>query len=201
MTEGLKKFLTSLLLLIVVVLSVDAADCGLELVVRELTGGAASVGNQYFVLIAIDRYRDWNPLQNPVKDAREIKEILQRRYYAPAEDFLDLYDEKATKEGIFRLFTSLVESTKPEDSVAIFYSGHGHLDKTSDTGFWIPADGGRDQTAQENWITNSQIRGYLRKIKARHVVLIVDSCFSGDMLDLTRGPAPTTTDDYFSKAY
>jgi hypothetical protein len=34
------------------------------------------VGKQYLVIIAINRYQHWTPLKGPVKDAKDIREIL-----------------------------------------------------------------------------------------------------------------------------
>ena len=172
---------------------------GLDVRVRELGGQYATVGKQYVALIAIDRYRSWPGLKSPVKDATEIKEILGRRYFV--DEFLELYDADATKAGINRLFRSLVERTRPEDSVLIYYAGHGYLDPLSRTGFWIPVDGGMDVDAQENWIPNVQIRGIIGSMKARHVALISDSCFSGDILNPTRGRLEDITSEYFKAAY
>jgi hypothetical protein len=172
---------------------------GLKTVVSQLEGGTAVVGRQYAVLIGIDKYRNWMALRNPVRDAREIKEILSKRYFMT--DFVELYDEAASKAGIIRLFNKLTDETKPEDSVLIFYAGHGHLDKVSNTGFWIPVDGGLDVYEQANWLPNGQIRGFISNMKARHITLIADSCFSGDFLNPTRGITPSITDDYFKNAY
>ena len=172
---------------------------GLKTVVSQLEGQSVAVGRQYAVLIAIDKYVNWMALRNPVKDAKEIREILSRRYYF--SDFLELYDGAATKAGIIRLFDKLISDTKPEDSILIFYAGHGHLDKSSNSGFWIPVDGGVDVYEQANWLPNSQIRGFISNLKARHVALIADSCFSGDFLNPSRGMAPTITNEYFKNAY
>jgi hypothetical protein len=172
---------------------------GLKTIVSQLAGDDAAVGKQYAVLIAVDKYKSWTALRNPVRDAREIREILDRKYFVT--DFLELYDEAATKAGIIKLFNRIIAETKPEDSVFIFYAGHGHLDKTSNTGFWIPVDGGTDVFEQSNWLPNAQIRGFVSNMRARHVVLIADSCFSGDFLNPTRGIAPTITSEYFRNAY
>jgi hypothetical protein len=172
---------------------------GLTAAVKQLAGQAAAVGNQYAVLIAIDKYKHWNALRHPVADAKEIKEILSRRYYV--DRFYELYDDAATKAGIIRLFNQLIGTARPEDGVFIFYAGHGHLDQMSDTGFWIPADGGLDRFEQDNWLPNSQLRGFISKLKARHVVLMSDSCFSGDILNPTRAITPEITSEYFRNAY
>lgn len=172
---------------------------GLKTVVSQLEGETAVVGRQYAVLIAINQYKSWMALQNPVQDAKEIKEILSRKYFIT--DFMELYDEAATKAGMIRLFNRIINEAKPEDSVLIFYAGHGYLDKTSNTGFWIPVDGGTDVEEQSNWLPNAQIRGFISNMKARHVALIADSCFSGDFLNPTRGIAPAITNQYFKNAY
>jgi basic membrane protein A len=172
---------------------------GLKVVVSRLAGDSAVAGRQYVVLIAVDSYRSWPALRNPVKDARQLREILARRYYVT--DFLELYNENATKAAIIRLFNRLIAETVPEDSVLIFYAGHGHLDETSNTGFWIPVDGGTDVYEQANWLPNAQLRGFIMNMKARHIALLADSCFSGDILNPSRGMAPTITSEYFRNAY
>jgi Caspase domain len=172
---------------------------GLKTVISKLEGETSIIGRQYAVLIAIDKYQAWTALRNPVEDAKQIKEILSRRYLLT--DFIELYDEAATKAGIIKLFKALISDTKPEDSVLIYYAGHGFLDKTSDTGFWIPVDGGIDVNEQANWLPNAQVRGFISNMKARHIALLADSCFSGDFLNPTRGITPTITEEYFKNAY
>lgn len=169
------------------------------LAVKELAKDGGSIGRQYAVMIAIERYVEWLPLRNPVKDAREIASILKARY--EIDELIELYDESATKAGIIKALAALVERTKPEDSVFIFYAGHGHLDATSDTGFWIPQDAGSDRLTQSNWLPNTQIRGFIRNLKARHVLLVSDSCFSGDLLNVSRSLQPEIDDTYFKNAY
>ena len=67
---------------------IQAEDRGLNIVAKAVGGDNLVIGKQYAVLIGIDKYQEWNPLRNPVKDAKEIKDILQRRYYI--DEFLEL---------------------------------------------------------------------------------------------------------------
>jgi formylglycine-generating enzyme required for sulfatase activity len=87
------------------------------------------------------------------------------------------------------------------DSLFIYYAGHGHLDNASKQGFWIPVDGGTDRYAQENWLSNSLIRGYISGFKTIHVFLVSDACFSGDILNVTRSLPPQIDNAYYRKAY
>ena len=136
---------------------IQAEDRGLNIVAKAVGGDNLVIGKQYAVLIGIDKYQEWNPLRNPVKDAKEIKDILQRRYYF--DEFFELYDSDATSSGIRTLFSTLIDRVQPADSVLIYCAGHGFLDKF-DTGFWIPVDGGKDMNAQQYWIPNAQIRNF-----------------------------------------
>lgn len=174
-----------------------AQQRGLQVVASAITDVAP--GRQIAVLIAVDRYREWLPLRFPVRDAKRLKQVLTERYYIT--DTIELYNEDATKAGILRRFDQLAQELRPEDSVFIYYAGHGHLDAATDLGFWIPQDGGTDLYSQANWLPNAQVRALIGKMKARHVALVADSCFSGDILNTMRSSAPEITNDYFRNAY
>lgn len=171
---------------------------GVQVLAEDL-GTNVVVGKQYLFLIGIDKYEYWFPLKNPVQDAQELRDILLSRYYV--DQVIELYDKKATKENIIKTFKDLQEKLTIDDSLLIYYAGHGHLDETTNTGFWIPVNGGTDVYKQENWLPNTQIRGIVTNIKATHICLISDSCFSGDILNTSRALAPEINNEYFKKAY
>lgn len=194
------RFFLSLSIMFFLTQVTFSADRGLDLIIKNLAKDEYMVaGKQYALFVAVNKYTEWMALKNPVKDAKEIKEILKNRYYI--DEFVEVYDEEATKAGINKAFVNLIENTKPEDSVFIFYAGHGHMDEMSDTAFWIPVDGGLDSLAQENWIPSGQIRGFISKMKAQRIALFVDSCFSGDILNPTRSITPSIDSTYFKNAY
>jgi hypothetical protein len=156
------------------------------------------VGKQYAVIIGIDRYKDWMPLKSAVKEAKAIKQVLGDRYFV--DEFIELYDDQATGANIRRMFADqLPKKLDVHDSVLVFYAGHGYLD-SSQTGFWIPVDGSRDIYAQTNWIPNAQLRNYVNQLKAQRVLVMADSCFSGDFLNTSRGAAPIVDSAYFKNA-
>ncbi|MDR3333953.1 MAG: SUMF1/EgtB/PvdO family nonheme iron enzyme [Treponema sp.] len=172
---------------------------GLEVILADAVGKDAVVGRQWAVFIAIDRYQEWRPLSNPVKDAREIRDILTQNYFL--DEVKELYNRDATAANIRRLFAELRQKAGVHDSVFVFYAGHGYTDDMSKTGFWIPADAGQDIFAQANWLPNIQVRNMLAALPAKHVFLVSDACFSGDILDTNRGVVPQINSDYFKRAY
>jgi hypothetical protein len=189
----------SILLLFSVLGGLSAQDRGLAVVAREVTGDSNfDVGRQYAVIIGIDRYQNWMPLKNAVIEAQGLKRILADSYYI--DGFFELYNDDATASNIRRLFSQTLPSTLGvHDSLLIFYAGHGQLDE-SKSGFWIPVDGGTDTLSQDRWIPNSQIRSYIGQLKAQRVLIMADSCFSGDLLDTNRGATPTIDSAYYKQA-
>ena len=73
---------------------------------------------------------------------------------------------------------------KADDRLLIYYSGHGFMN--GERGFWIPVNAKRDRIS--SYIANAEVRDIIQSIKARHILLISDSCFSASLLvrDATR---------------
>jgi hypothetical protein len=162
-------------------------------------GSSLKVGKQYLAVIAIGKYQQWPPLSRPVEDAKEIRDILLSRYCI--DRVYELYDEQATKANILKLFVKLQAEIQIDDSLLILYAGHGHLDKSSSTGFWIPVNAGTDRYEQQNWLPHTQLRGLFSNIRAIHLFVISDSCFAGDLIQATRSMPSLDNADYFQKAY
>ena len=154
----------------------------------EISGGT---GVNRALVIANSLYRDpsrtWNSLQTPTADARALKEILERYYHFTPNNII--YIENATRDEIYDSLRKLILDSQENDNVLIFFAGHGYYDRATETGYWIPADaeGSREST----FISNEDIRKRVNQIskKSRHVLLISDACFSGNLL--TRGGSGT----------
>jgi hypothetical protein len=172
---------------------------GVEVISKALGVSPGAVGKYWAVFIAVDGYHHWAPLSNPVKDAQEIRDILTRGYYL--DEVRELFNEAATAANIRRLFVQLRRDTGKQDSVFVFYAGHGHIDEVTNSGFWIPVDGGLDPYKQDNWLANTQIRNMLDILPAKHVFLAADACFSGEILETNRGGPGAFDKPYYERAY
>jgi len=158
-------------------------------------------GDTWLFVIGIDTYIEWPRLKTAVNDARAVRDVLLSRYHFNKENLIELYDEQATRANIFKELRFLTRKLGSEDSLLIFYAGHGHLDSLTKEGSWIPVESGTKDVSA--WISNHDIKNYLRvdAIKAKHVLLISDSCFSGDFFRGHRGKLPEVTDQIVKKAY
>ncbi len=130
-------------------------------------------GKNYFLGVGINDYSaGWTILNNAVRDVERIAQILTDKYDFHTIDILT--NDKATRLGILRQLRAL-QTLTADDSLLIYYSGHGHLAK--EDGYWIPVNA--DVEDIDNYIPNAQLRGLIRAIPTRHTLLIADSCYSG----------------------
>jgi hypothetical protein len=156
-------------------------------------------GQQHLLVIGINRYQNWDPLQGAVREAQRLKDVLLKRYAFTDANTVVLLDEQATRANIVRQLTLYGERLNHDDSLLMIYCGHGEKNKLTEAGFWIPVDGGRDPIQQANWIPNSEIRDYLKALPAHHVLVIADSCFSGRLL--TRQAIEPIKEGHYRRAY
>lgn len=192
-------YLISFLSIIIAPLPVQAAR-GLS-VQPSAPNGNAIKGEQWLFVIGIDTYLHWPRLSTAANDAKSVKKVLQTRYHFDQAHTIELYDEQATEGQIVGSLRWLALNLHEDDQLVIFYAGHGHLDSITKEGAWIPVESRMDNPS--SWISNHQIKKYLSVdvIKAKHVLLISDSCFSGDFFRGLRGAIPSVNDSVIEKAY
>lgn len=134
----------------------------------------------YAILIAEKDYQDnaIPNLQNPVKDAGELKEILLNNYTFSSEHIDTLYNRN--REDIMQAIVQRCNTLTDNDNLVIFYAGHGTAikDQFGDVdGYWIPVSAKRGLVA--SYISAEDINKALKQSKARHILLLADACFSG----------------------
>ncbi len=139
---------------------------------------------QYLLAIGIDAYEDCTPLHNAVRDASDIADVLQTEYDFRPENVCLITDSEATEERILSEFRRLVRRVQPEDSVLIFFSGHGYFDEDFQQGYWIPVDAKENNVG--DYIPNSEISNTIRAIRSLHTFMIADACFSGSLFGQSR---------------
>jgi hypothetical protein len=136
--------------------------------------------NYYALLISVGQYDDpgITDLDQPQSDGARLKEVLVKKYAFPEKNISWLKDPN--REDLIVAFDNLGKTLTKDDNLLIFYAGHGYWDNNLEVGYWMPRDSKISNPA--NWFSNSTIRDYVKGIKARHILLISDACFSGGIL-------------------
>ena len=101
--------------------------------------------------------------------------VLVDRYTFAPDDVTVLANP--TRSDIFREFEELTKRVGKDDSVMLFYAGHGIWDETREQGYWLPVDA--TESSRSSWISNGDITDQVRAVNSRHTLLITDACFSG----------------------
>ncbi|CAK0747608.1 putative Filamentous hemagglutinin family protein [Gammaproteobacteria bacterium] len=138
------------------------------------------------LVIGSNAYRAPIPaLESAVPDANAVARSLEQNLGYETRVLRD-----ASKQDLVKALNQISGEIDPNDSVAIYYAGHGYL-MDNGVGYWIPTDATIDDPG--TWISNKDISRFMSQLPARQVMLISDSCYSGS---LTReGDKDTLTRD------
>jgi len=131
-------------------------------------------GAYHALVIGNDNYQHLTDLNMAVGDAHAIAALLTEVYGFNVETLID-----ATRYDIISAMSRKRAQLTENDNLFIYYAGHGSLDIGSDEGYWLPVDAEFDNPA--NWISNNSIAGQLRAMRAKHVMVVADSCYSGKL--------------------
>jgi hypothetical protein len=156
--------------------------------------------NSWAVVVGINDYQLWPPLNYAVNDARSVRSKLLDLGFESAKIF-ELYNREATKENILRIVADeLPRKTGPNDRVLFFFAGHGQTEELHGgikRGFLIPVDGDLDHLYAKS-IPMNVVADISQRIPAKHILFLMDACYSG--LALARSsPISSQIPDYLKK--
>jgi len=139
------------------------------------SGAAPVVKRRVALLVGNTAYKmPIPPLETPAADVAKIAEVLRARFGYEVQVL-----NNAGKGDIVGAVNRIAADVHADDSVLLFYAGHGYLMEDTDMGFWIPVDASVKTAA--NWISNTDISKLLKAIPAKQLILVSDSCFSGSL--------------------
>jgi len=159
----------------------------------------------YAVIIGIDQYKNLSydmQLSYAVKDAKGVEDVIKKHFCF--DKIYTLYNENATKENIINLLSGNLTNTSDQDSIFIFWSGHGYTEKTTiggRLGYLIPYDGTFEVKKLHKNISMTLIKEDISKrIPAKHIFYVMDSCYSGLLAAKRGAPRKSNRDiDYLKE--
>jgi len=153
-------------------------------------------------IIGIDDYASWQKLQYAAHDAQGVKDLLIQKYSFKPDHIFTLLNREATRQNILSLLGDKLADPKlvqREDRVLVFYAGHGATRKLAsgrELGYIIPVDA--DLSNYEgSAISMTNFQDISEAIPAKHLLFVMDSCYSG--LALTRGGGMAPSQNYLNE--
>ncbi|MBL0234671.1 MAG: caspase family protein [Chitinophagaceae bacterium] len=145
----------------------------------ELKSVTAS-GKDHLFIVGINKYQSWPQLNNARKDGSDFKQLMVETFGFQPANVKELYDTRASRDSIFNQLMSYVKTLNENDRLLIYFAGHGFYDPDLELGYWVPYEA-RINSSQD-YINNLDVTRMIRKMKAKSIFLIVDACYSGQLL-------------------
>jgi len=139
---------------------------------------------QHALVVGISKYQDTDIsyLPNAESDARAVADLLGKLGFKTHV----LLGGDATKNNIINIFDELARNTGEQDSFVFYFAGHGQgvtTEHGATHGFIIPVDAQLSSAKLANYslvaIELKILQDIASDLKAKHITLLLDSCFSG----------------------
>jgi hypothetical protein len=141
---------------------------------------------KYAMLIGLNEYSAGTSgvlqLKYAVADVDTLEKILEKLNF----NVVSLTNYKAERGDIVGMLYDHAAKIDEDDTFLLFFSGHGVRNKAynNDT-YWLTYDARLDKLDVAG-IRLGHLLDYIRDIKARYKLILLDHCFSGDVI-LTEG--------------
>ena len=141
---------------------------------RARVASVPQIERKIAVLVGINDYgdKDIPQLENAIPDADGVGKV-----FAEKLGYEVRVARNPDKAGIIRLLNNLAAEVGANDSVVVYFAGHGYSLEENGAGYWLASD----STASDpkGWISNSDIAQLLSSMRSKQMTLISDSCYSG----------------------
>ena len=157
--------------------------------------------DSWAVIIGIDKYKYSKQLNYAVKDAEAVKEMLISKFDFPEQNIKYLTDEEATLSNIKLALDDIATLAGENDRILVFYSGHGETLKGVDgteKGYIIPYEG-KQNKAYATGLAMDEILTTSMMSPSKHMLFLMDACYSGLMTQQYKGVSKSTEEGYLSK--
>jgi hypothetical protein len=147
--------------------------------------------NSWALIVGINTYQNGPPLSYACNDADALAAAVVDKLDFSPDHLIVLKDGMATKQAILDAFDGFrTKASDPDDRVLVFFAGHGMTVEghRGPVGYLVPADG--DPRKLSSLIRWDDLTRTGDLIPAKHILFIMDACYSG--LALQRALLPGT---------
>ena len=195
-------FFSFLCVVIVFIASTELfSQRGMSVTVQTESGEAFDLyKDSYALVIGNGTYpvkNGWNPLPGAIEDVKEVTEVLKKQGFNVTQKI------DVTKAEFNKAFSEFIyKSGKDKDNRLLFYyAGHGYTTKAAtgeDLGYLVMLDTPSPENTVEFDLYSVDMVKFVsdsKKIHAKHVLFMFDSCFSGTVLNLRNRVTPSHITD------
>jgi hypothetical protein len=158
----------------------------------------SDMSERWALLVGIDKYddEDINSLRFAVADVLALKEVLIDPMHGgfKPEKVRVLTNDEATKGNILKGLTNWLPIAEEDDTVLIYYSGHGV--QHNGESYLLPVETDLSIISAYG-IRNRDFMEAVDAIKANKVITIVDSCHSGGVSASAKGDGEILGDSFY----
>lgn len=136
--------------------------------------------NAHAIVIGIEQYRQkLPPADFAAHDAEVVAEYVTKALGYAEENVAVLLNDRAAKSDLEKYVeTWLPNRVEPNDSVFVYFSGHGAPNAKTGKAYLVPYDGD-PAFLEKTGYPLERLYDQLAKLPAKDVVVMLDSCFSG----------------------
>ena len=173
---------------------------GIQVVVRTPNGNKIPLyRNSYALVVGNGNYtKGWDPLPGAIRDVKDVARALEKN------GFKVTFKKDLTKGSFNEVFGRFCHKygKNKDNRLLFYYAGHGHtleMATGEDLGYLVMVDAPVPEKDPMGFNLSSvdmqAILTQAKMIKARHVLFMFDSCFSGSILNLRERVVPQNISD------
>ncbi len=149
-----------------------------------LTG--APFGRSYALLFGVSKYDDsvkLPTLPGAATDVQRMSNYLTQQNFDQVAVFKD---DEVTPSALRDVQSHFGGKIAPADRLLVYYAGHGLLS----------TNGGADLVLSHGTrVPMTQFMSWIRTVNVKHLLVLLDACYSGAAIGGTRGAVPSDVDD------
>jgi len=165
----------------------------LPVAITKKGGGQVLIYNQSTaLLIYASKYKDkfWPELKNVPSDIQNVRQALEQQGFT-----VEVEPDVTSEKIIPRIQSFLGQRFSPNSRAVVYYSGHGFTEPSGEAylvGTDLPHPGDSKEF-NGGLVSIRALRAVITASKANHTLLVLDSCYSGAVLETKSSLPPPST--------
>jgi len=155
---------------------------------------AKKTKKKWLFVVGIEQYEYTDNISYAKRSAEMFVKIAQKKLGVKKSNSFVMINSGATQAKIKTNMKRMLRRVKAGDTIYFYYNGHGiPIPSLKNKPFMLASDSEPDFVADEKFFSLQNIYNKLSKSKAKKVIAVVDSCFSGvtDGKSVLKGVAAT----------